>query len=177
MSMPDRAEEFVSLLARYERLLGAYVMTMVPHPADADDILQQAKLVMWRSFSQFQSGTSFPAWARKIAFHQVLAFRKRKHRDSLLLSEEFMRAVAEEVERSESRLELRERALHDCVAKLPQDHRQVLHLRYHELLSLEEMAARLDRTVGALYRTLSRVRFVLHACISRSLDHHENELT
>ena len=152
-------------------------MTMVPHPADADDILQQAKLVMWRSFSQFQSGTSFPAWARKIAFHQVLAFRKRRHRDPLLLSEEFMQAVADEVERSESRLELRARALHDCVEKLPPDHREVLHLRYHEFLSLEEMATRLERTVGALYRLLSRVRYMLHTCISRQLARHDNELT
>src|SRR5687767_8405236 len=81
MSPPDRAEEFVFLLARHERQLGAYVMTMVPHPQDADDILQEAKVVMWRHFAKFESGTNFGAWSRKIAFHQVLAYRKRKHRD------------------------------------------------------------------------------------------------
>ena len=64
--MPDRAEEFVFLLARHERLLGAYVMTMVPHPQDADDILQEAKVVMWRSFAKFELGTNFGAWARKV---------------------------------------------------------------------------------------------------------------
>jgi hypothetical protein len=32
MSPPDPAEEFVFLLARQERLLGAYMMTMAPHP-------------------------------------------------------------------------------------------------------------------------------------------------
>jgi RNA polymerase sigma-70 factor (ECF subfamily) len=75
MSSPDRAEEFVFLLARHERLLGAYVMTMVPHPQDADDILQEAKVVMWRNFTKFEPGTNFGAWARKVAFHQVLAYR------------------------------------------------------------------------------------------------------
>ncbi len=175
MSPPDRAEEFVFLLARHERLLGAYVMTMVPHPQDADDILQEAKVVMWRHFGKFELGTNFGAWARKIAFHQVLAFRKRKHRDRLDFSDDFLRVVADEAETSAEHLEQRERLLHDCLAKLPPDHRDALHLRYHEGLSLEDMAARLDRTVGALYRLLSRVRHVLHDCVSKNLNRPENE--
>lgn len=175
MSPPDSAEEFVFLLARHERLLGAYVMTMVPHPQDADDILQEAKVVMWRSFAKFQPGTNFGAWARKVAFHQVLAYRKRKHRDRLDFSEDFLRTVADEAEASADRLEQRERLLHDCVGKLPADHRDALHLRYHEGLSLEDMAARLDRTVGALYRLLSRVRQTLHECVTKSLNRPDHE--
>lgn len=175
MSPPDRAEEFVFLLARHERLLGAYVMTMVPHPQDADDILQEAKVVMWRNFSKFELGTNFGAWARKVAFHQVLAYRKRKHRDRLDFSEDFLRAVADEAETSSPQLEQRERLLHDCMAKLPEDHRDVVSLRYHEGLSLEDMATRLGRTVGALYRQLSRVRQVLHECVTKNLNRPENE--
>jgi RNA polymerase sigma-70 factor (ECF subfamily) len=175
MPAPDRAEEFVFLLARHERLLGAYVMTMVPHPQDADDILQEAKVVMWRHFAKFELGTNFGAWARKIAFHQVLAYRKRKHRDRLDFSEDFLRAVADEAEVSADHLEQRERLLHECVAKLPEDHRATLQLRYQEGLSLEDMAARLGRTVGALYRLLSRVRAVLHECVSKNLNRPENE--
>ena len=175
MTPPDRAEEFVFLLARHERQLAAYVMTMVPHYQDADDILQEAKVVMWRSFSKFEKGTNFGAWARKVAFHQVLAYRKRKHRDRLDFSEEFLRSVADEAESNAPRLEMRERALQECIAKLPADHGEVVRLRYQESLSLEDMAARLGRTVCALYRQLSRVRQVLHECVSKSLNRPENE--
>ena len=175
MTPPDRAEEFVFLLARHERLLGAYVMTMVPHSQDADDILQEAKVVMWRHFAKFELGTNFGAWARKIAFHQVLAYRKRKHRDRLDFSEDFLRTVADEVEASADHLEAREKLLHDCMAKLPVDHREAVQLRYQEGLSLEDMAGRLQRTVGALYRQLSRVRQVLHECVSKNLNRPENE--
>jgi RNA polymerase sigma-70 factor (ECF subfamily) len=150
---------------------------MVPHPADADDILQEAKVVMWRHFAKFERGTNFAAWARKVAFHQVLAFRKRKHRDRLDFSEDFLRTVSEEVERHSDQIERRERLLHECVAKLTPEHRETLHLRYHENLSLEEMAARLSRTVGALYRLLSRVRHALHECVTRSLARPDHEST
>lgn len=174
---PDPAEEFVFLLARHERPLGAYVMTMVPHAQDADDILQEAKVIMWRNFSKFEPGTNFGAWARKIAFHQVLAHRKRKQRDRLDFSEDFLRAVSEEVDRNADRLEQREKLLHDCLAKLPADHRETLYLRYHEGLTVEEMAPRMDRTVCALYRLLSRVRQTLHECVTKSLTRTENELS
>jgi RNA polymerase sigma-70 factor (ECF subfamily) len=176
MNTPEPSpEEFVFLLARHERLLGAYVMTMVPNPADADDILQEAKVVMWRNFAQFQAGTNFGAWSRKIAFHQVLAFRKRKHRDRLDFSDEFLNSVAEELESSSAHLEKRERALHDCVAKLPKDQRDILFMRYHEALSLEEMESRLKRTTAALYRLLSRVRHVLHGCVTQTLQSKDYE--
>jgi RNA polymerase sigma-70 factor (ECF subfamily) len=175
MPPPDRAEEFVFLLARHERQLGAYVMTMVPAAHDADDILQEAKVVMWRNFASFELGTNFGAWARRIAFNQVLAQRKRRQRDRLDFSESFLRTVADEAETQADRLETRERLLQECVAKLPADHREALYLRYHENLDLDAMAARLDRTVGALYRLLSRIRFVLHECVSKSLHRSENE--
>ncbi len=157
------------MLARHERMLGGYVMSMVPHAADADDILQETKIVMWRSFHQFASGTNFGAWARKVAFHQVLAFRKRRHRDPLVFSEEFIRTVADQAERSSAQLEQRQRVLQHCIALLPNEHRAIVLLRYDECLSLEEMAARTQRTVGALYRLLSRVRHALHECVSKNI--------
>lgn len=166
---PDRAEEFVFLLARHERMLGGYVMSMVPHASDADDILQETKVVLWRSFHQFAAGTNFAAWARKVAFHQVLAFRKRRHRDPVDFSEEFLRVVSDETERNAGRLEQRQRVLQYCVARLPDAHRRVVQLRYDERLPLEEIATQTQRTVGALYRLLSRVRHTLHECVSKNL--------
>jgi RNA polymerase sigma-70 factor (ECF subfamily) len=176
MTQPDRAEEFVFQLARHERLLAAYVVALVPHAQDADDILQETKVVMWRNFAQFQTGTNFAAWARKIAFHRILAFRKRRQRDRLEFSDDFLASVAAEHETASEHLERRDRALNDCLAKLPAEHREVVQLRYQEALSLDAMAARLGRTVAALYRQLSRVRHALHECVTKTLSRPDYEL-
>ena len=175
MASQDRAEEFILLLANHERQIGGYVMTLVPHRQDADDILQEAKLIMWRQFPKFTPGTNFGAWARKIAFHQVLNFRKRKQRDRLDFSDDFLRVVAEEVDGRAEELQQRERALQDCIQRLPTEHRTTLHLRYQDGLSLEEMETRLGRTTCALYRLLSRIRQTLHECVSKSVTRENNE--
>jgi RNA polymerase sigma-70 factor (ECF subfamily) len=175
---PDPGETFVVLLAREERMLLGYVMTLVPHPQDADDILQNAKVVMWRNFGQFRPQTNFGAWARKVVFHQVLSHRKRKKRDCLEYSDEFLHAVAEEAEEASEHLERRQRALNDCIANLPEDHQVVLRLRYYEGVSIDAAGERLNRTTAALYRLLSRVRRALFDCVTRNLNrslHYESE--
>jgi alpha-L-rhamnosidase len=50
------------------------VTGLIACPQDAQDILQEGKIVMWRQFHQFELGTNFAAWARKILFYQILAY-------------------------------------------------------------------------------------------------------
>ena len=51
---PDPSTEFVTLLARHDRALSLYVYGLIPRQADADDILQQTKLIMWKCFQDFE---------------------------------------------------------------------------------------------------------------------------
>ena len=100
MSDDDRAEQFIQLLAQYERRLAAYVITFVPRSADADNILQETKLALWRSFDQFEIGTNFGAWARQAALNRIFDFRKRKGRESkrLVFSDACLEQLADAFE-------------------------------------------------------------------------------
>ncbi len=163
-------EAFIRLLSEHERGLYLYVMSMAPQASDADDILQEAKVVMWRHFGDFKLGTNFGAWARKVAFYQVLAYRKRKQRDRLCFSDRFVELVAEELKDDESHLEARYQSLASCVAKLDPEHQRIVNLRYEGGESIEAIAEAVGRTSGAVYRVLSRIRKSLHACVSLQLD-------
>lgn len=168
MNEDDRAEHFIQLLAEHERRLAAYVMTFVSSPTDADDILQETKMWLWRSFDQFEIGTSFGAWARKAAFYRIQQhFRKRGTEDRrLVFSDSCLAKLAEAFERNATYRDDRIDRLSDCVAKLSLKHRQILSLRYGEELAVEEVAGRIDRTVAATYRVLSRIRLFLRDCVS-----------
>jgi RNA polymerase sigma-70 factor (ECF subfamily) len=173
MSEPDPAagdvERFVSLLARDGRRLHQFVASLVPRPADADDVLGETHLVLWREFGKFQPGTNFLAWASRVAFHQVLAWRKRQQRDRLVFTDDFLAAVADELTDAADRLEERAKALAGCVERVPPHHRELLRLRYTDGLGVEDIAGRLGRTADAVYRTLSRVRQALHECVTATL--------
>lgn len=167
VSDEDRAEVFIRLLAENERRLAAYVMTFVASPSDAEDILQETKIWLWRSFEEFEVGTNFGAWARQAAFFRIQQFfRKRaSERKRLVFSDECLSQLADDFERDVENREDQSERLADCVAKLSLKHRQVLTFRYGEGLAVEEVAARIGRTVAATYRVLSRIRLALRDCI------------
>ncbi len=167
---PGRVDEFVRLLGQNQRRLYLYVVTLVPHHADADEVLQNTNLVLWREFGRFESGTNFAAWACRVALNQVLAWRKRRQRDRLQFTDAFLGAVAREAEAAADGLDDRTRALAGCVDKLPPDQRELIRLRYTEGGSIEAVAARVNRTVEATYRALSRARHLLHECVTRTLE-------
>ncbi len=160
-------EAFIELLTRHDAGLTAYVMSLVPSASDAQDILQETKVALWRSFEKFEPGTNFGAWARKTALHRVLDYRKRKGREGkrLWFTDECYERLAEEYEVDPEVREQRSHRLRDCIGKLQPQHREILILRYFREASIEDVAARVERTVEATYRVLSRIRLALRKCM------------
>lgn len=165
----DRTQEFLELLTHHDRALSVHVHSLVQDPHDADDILQQTKMILWRCFDQFEPGTNFLAWARKTAFHQVLAHRRQKKRAAVPLGDDILEMLHDEVAKLSDGTEQRRDALRACVAKLPAAHRQLVKLRYYEEMEVDGVAERIRSTAGAVYRALSRVRMNLLACMEKEL--------
>ncbi len=168
----DRTEAFLLLLNEHERRLALYVTGLVACPTDAQDILQDGKILMWRNFGKFELGTNFPAWARKILFHRILAYRRQvKKKPVALLGEATLELLHDESESAirERRWERREEALEGCLQKLKADHREVVQLRYRDEASIEKIARSVERTEGAVYRLLSRLRQSLYECVEQEL--------
>src|SRR3954451_19751426 len=117
----ERMDEFVLLLGQHQRRIFLYVLSLAPRWSDAEEIVQETNLVLWREFGTFQPGTNFAAWACRVALNQVLAWRKKRQRDRLQFSEAFLTAVADDTADRADALDERCRALAGCVEKLPPD--------------------------------------------------------
>lgn len=164
-------EEYLRHLTACDEALTAYVMTLVPATSDAQDILQETKLALWRSFDSFEPGSNFGAWARRAALNRILDYRKRKGRESrrLWFTDQCCEMLTEEFEAAPPAIrEEQGRRLRECIGRLQPRHREILVLRYFRDSSVEEVAARVDRTVDATYRVLSRIRLALRKCLTRS---------
>jgi RNA polymerase sigma-70 factor (ECF subfamily) len=168
-------EEFAGLYGAHQRAVVMYLSSLLPTQADVDDVLQEASVVLWREFSTFQSGTNFRAWAFRVAFNQVRAWRKKQQRDRLLFSEEFLTAIAEELNAEQEFFDRRLQLMSQCLESLPPRHRELLALRYHHGHSVDVLAERFGKSIDAVYRLLSRVRTAVHHCIDMRLN--KGELT
>ena len=74
---------FITLLTGYQNRLYAYILSMLGDPAAAEDVLQQANLVIWSKADSFEPGSDFEAWVMTIARFEVKAYRTKVGRDRL----------------------------------------------------------------------------------------------
>lgn len=171
MSESDRVGEFVQLLTAHELRLRAFVMSIVPNHSDAEDVLQEGKLLIWKHFDKFQSGTSFMSWAGRIVYTSAMQHYKRQRRDKTYFGEKFINAVAKAAVMDEVVSECGNRELHlgDCIAKLQPEHQDILRERYINNKSVDRMVVQFDRSPAGILNVLSRIRKFLNGCVTKKL--------
>ena len=72
----NKARLFLRLFLQNQRRIYAYVLTLLPNRADADDVFQEASLVLWDKFDESSPPDDFAAWGCRIAYFKVLDFYK-----------------------------------------------------------------------------------------------------
>jgi RNA polymerase sigma-70 factor (ECF subfamily) len=164
-----RAERFATLLGGAQRKLFLYILSLVPNPADAEDILQETNLVLWRKFGEFQPGTDFIGWACKVAFYEVLKHRQAGSRKPLPLSEATLALLAQDAEDVLGEVDSRREALLRCLGKLREPVRHMIRLRYQLGVDTRAVAEAVGRSLEATRRALHRARVALLRCIEREL--------
>ena len=165
----DRVNEFLTLLSGCERRVYGYILALVQHFHDADDIAQETRTRLWQQFETYEPGTSFEAWARTIAYYQVLTYREKESRQRLRFGSELLDQISEEYDAGVEYFERRQAALLACLEAVSQGVRRLLQLVYAQGLSVKQAAQQLNRSIEGTYKALSRARQGLHDCIERKL--------
>lgn len=166
---PTDVQAFARQLTALQRPLYLYVIGLVQSPLDAEDVLQEANRVIWEKCDDFQPGSNFAAWAYKIAYFEVLAFRKRQQRDRLRFGDALLEKLAEELGDELSHWEAHQQALSACLEKLRSTDRELITLRYLADTKVKELGQRLNRSEKSLYQSLARIREQLLGCIRGNL--------
>ena len=52
----------ISLLMKNINSIYTYIVIMVPHSSEADDIFQETAATIWEKFSDYKPGTEFRNW-------------------------------------------------------------------------------------------------------------------
>lgn len=142
---------------------------LVVRQVDADDVMQEASVALWKKFGDYDSHLPFLPWAKRIVFLEVLNLRRRQKTSPLALSDSVIEQLAAEDSRHDEVLATQREVLDQCVEKLRQQDRQLLDARYGSETSLVALAESVGRSVRSMYVTLSRIRKQLLQCVERAL--------
>ena len=164
--MTKPTEEFLALFLRHQGDLKAFLAGVCRDRSAAEDLLQEAALVLWQHFDVYDRTRPFGAWARGVAFKKVLQAREKARRLPLAFSPEAIQSVIDAYDRAEEAAPATD-GLRDCLAKLSQPARDLLALRYEQSLKLHEIAKRTGRSLDAVHKGLSRIRETLEHCLQR----------
>lgn len=165
----QRATDFLRLVTQHDRQLKAYVLSLVPHWADADDILQDTKLELWQRFAEYRPTGDFGAWARRIIYYRVMTFRNQSGRNRVHFSNEALQLVATEAATVAHEADARLRTLARCLQKLNDAARTLLWRCHAGGATITDVALSLGRSVRGTQHAVAKIRGSLQQCIEREM--------
>lgn len=164
----DRQGEFLQLFLNNQKRLYGFIRTLVAHKAEAEDILQDTAMIMWKKFSEYEPGTSFLAWGFTIARYNII-YHHRKNKSIRQFSEETLQEILSRHEKTFGEMDVRIQALEQCLSQLQGPDRKMIHLRYDYELRPKAIAKQLDEPVARVYKSLARIHNSLLGCIRRRI--------
>jgi RNA polymerase sigma-70 factor (ECF subfamily) len=169
LSERDRAELFLSLHSKNQHRISAFVHTLVANWQDAEEIVQDTLMILWKKFDDFDPTTDFFRWAARVAQFEVLNYRRRKQRDAAMLDDQVINALAVTAVDVAAEINLRREALVYCLKQLSDRDRQIISLRYRESGTVQTVAETIGRSTSHVHRILRRIRQRLLKCVSAGL--------
>ena len=160
------------LIEQYQNRLYRYLLFLTSNPSLAEDLFQETWIRVLERGHQYNPKSKFESWLFAIARNLVIDVSRRKKMASLedLTSPDSEQGYDPPDEHSISALQLlvtreNEQAVKISLGKIAPYYREVLLLRFHEELNLEEIAEILSTPVSTvksrLYRGLSAMKSVL----------------
>jgi RNA polymerase sigma-70 factor, ECF subfamily len=157
------------LIEQYQHRLMRYLTYLVGNRQTAEDLFQDTWLRVLERGAQYDGEHQFSTWLFSVARNLAIDYLRRKKPISLEVEGENDAPVAQPVSGAPSAFEVvagaeeSERIL-AALAKVPAEYREAIVLRFHEELSLEEIAAVTNAPLGTVK---SRVYRGLNALMPR----------
>lgn len=169
-SVTEHTTHVQQLFVQHGAAVKYFVLSLLPSPAEAEDVVQEVFLTVTAKAHDFEEGTNFKSWAFAIARFKVLEFLRARKRAPMTLSQETMELLADESsedlfgEDLHAMSKLNE-TLSQCLDKLPPKARRLVELVYQDGLKPGAVAEEVGWSAQSVYVALSRARTTLHECI------------
>ena len=159
---------FDELLNEIQSSLFQFIFSLIPHKQDAEDVLQKTNLILIQKQEEFDPKIgSFKTWSFNIARYQAMAHRTLRFRSKICFSNELTEVLADEAIDYET-AQIQKNALNKCYKKLPEHMKKIAELRFKRDLIMKEISLSVNRPMGSISATLTRIRANIRKCIGEA---------
>lgn len=157
---------FQFIVSRYERKLSLYLTHLIGNRDEAEDLLQDVFVKAYQHLKNFDDTRIFSPWVYRIAHNEAVNWiRKRSRRPIIVSWDDIVEATGEQ-QSVESRETLEERWIRrelrddvrEALSRLPEEHREVLTLRYYLDKSYREIAEIIGTPMNTVASRVNRAK-------------------
>lgn len=147
-----REEAFRLLLKKYQQKIYWHVRRLVIDHDDADDIVQDVFIKVWKNLENFRENAQLYTWIYRIATNESITFlNKKKQRAQISLEDESAAYLTDSLsEGSHFNGNRAQQKLQEALLTLPEKQRLVFNMKYFDDLKYEEISEILGTSVGGL---------------------------
>ena len=157
-----RDKAFTELLDLYQQRLYWHIRKLVLTHENADDVLQNTFLRIYRGLPNFKQQSSLSSWMYRIAHNESLRFLKNeKKKQHASLDDEannYLNILTEDVYFEGREVQLK---LQRVLSELPEKQRKIFQMKYYDDLKFHEMVDILGTKEGTLkssyYNTVKHI--------------------
>ncbi|MEE1885170.1 RNA polymerase sigma factor [Pedobacter flavus] len=146
-----KSNGFKLLLEKYQQKIYWHIRRMVINHDDADDLVQDTFIKVWKNIEKFRSDSQLYTWIYRIATNECITFLNRKKMKGSTSLDEVSTELMDNLKSSEyfdgDKLQ---RKLQYAILTLPEKQRLIFNMKYFDDLKYEEIADVTGTSVGAL---------------------------
>ncbi len=165
-------DAFTRLVTELHGDLCAFVAVRAPHPDLIEELVNDALATAFEKLPTYRGGGTFRSWVKGIARNLLLRHLDHLRRTVTQESGESLEAALAQaaLDRASSDHSIPDDLMHrlrGCLEQIAPMSKRLLAWRYADGLSLDEVAARAQRSVAGITNVLFRLRGQLRTCIER----------
>ncbi|MEN9549306.1 MAG: hypothetical protein RIR12_1897 [Bacteroidota bacterium] len=142
---------YTSIIKKYQEKLYWHIRRMVVEHEDANDVLQNVLIRVWKGLENFREDSQLYTWLYRIATNECLTYLEQQKKKSAISLSDVESGLENKIKADRyfdaNKLEWK---LQLAMQQLPEKQRIVFSLRYYDEMPYEEMSRVLETSEGAL---------------------------
>lgn len=153
---------FNELVLRYQNKIFAYIYKIVNHKEEAEDIVQETFIKVYKNLNSFDADKKFSSWLYRISHNETINYLKKNKKVNVLYYEDNSYLLnllkTEKNLIKELIIEEDDQKLKTALKKLPLKYKEVIVLKYLEDKSYEEIAQILHKPIATVGTLINRAK-------------------